>query len=48
MTCACRSNENIIYTLFREGTYLTIVVNLPYGPQTITIANKNTQEIIKS
>ena len=31
-----------IYTLFREGTYLTIVVNLPYGPQTKTIATKHT------
>jgi len=31
-----------IYTLFREGTYLTIVVNHRYGPQTITIAIQNT------
>ena len=27
-------------TLFREGTNLTIVVNLPYSPQTITIATQ--------
>jgi len=31
-----------IYTLFLEGTYLTIVVNLPYGSQTITTATKHT------
>jgi len=34
-------------TLIQERTYLRIIVNLPYGPQTITIATK-TQEIIKS
>ena len=33
-----------IKTLFREGTYLTIVVNLSYAPQTITIATTHTRK----
>jgi len=32
-----------VWTLFREGTYLTIVVNLTYDPQTTTFATKHTR-----
>jgi len=35
-------NQRDIQTVFREGTYLTIVVNLPYDPQAITSSTKHT------
>ena len=36
---------NYILTLFREGIYLTRVVNMPYGPHTLTIASKYTRKL---
>ena len=34
-------------TLLQEGTYLTIVVNLRHGPQTISNCNKTHTKLLK-
>jgi len=38
--------KTYLYRLYFQKNILNNKVNLPYGPQTITIA-KNTQEVIK-